>query len=96
MRQQRTSAGIRQGNATLQSQTSDGLRRHTVRPDEIRPGDWLRDLGTLRHVAAVEQMPSAFHTGRVLIVYFVPQPGIENLALGIDGALAAVTIWREP
>jgi len=95
MRQQKPSAGVRQGDATFQSQTFDGLQRHTVRPNEIRPGDWLRDLGTLRQVAAVEQMPSAFHAGRVFIVRFVPQPRIENLALGIDGALAAVTLWRE-
>lgn len=58
-----------------------------VGPTEIQPGDWLRDLGTLRRVETVEQ------SGAAVSVRF---------AGGVDGQFATlsvpedvpVTVWR--
>jgi hypothetical protein len=64
-----------------------------VRPHEIRVGDWLRDLGTLRQVESVEDLPSAIDSGRIFVLRFVPVPGVEDLVLGIPGTVM-VTVWR--
>ena len=74
-------------------QAFDGRRQLIVRPDEIRAGDWLRDLGTLRQVESVEELPSGTGSGRIFVVRFASAPGVEDLALGIPGAVT-VTIWR--
>ena len=64
-----------------------------VDSSEIRPGDWLRDLGTLRQVESVEELPSAVGSGRIFVVRFVSAPGVEDLVLSIPGTVT-VTIWR--
>jgi hypothetical protein len=106
LKRQHAVAGHRRANArkrastgpdspTPRNQASADLRRHAIRPDEIRPGDWLRDLGTLRQAAAVEETPSAISPGRTFIVQFIPQPGVEDRALGIASTVTTVTVWRE-
>ena len=78
---------------TLQAiQTFDRRRPVSVKPSEIRPEDWLRDLGTLRQVASVEEL-SATGLGRIIVVRFASVPGIEDLALSIPGTVA-ITVWR--
>lgn len=69
--------------------------RQTVLPDKIQVGDWLRDLGTLRQVAAVEALPAIGSSGRIFVAYFAPVPGIEDLPLGIPESVS-VTLWRAP
>ena len=80
-------------SAGMLSQAADDLTRHTVCPDEIRPGDWLRDLGTLRHVVAVEELPAVGCTERIFVVRFASMPGVEDLTLGIPSTVTVV-IWR--
>lgn len=74
-------------------QAFDGRRQVIVRPGEIRPGDWLRDLGTLRQVESVEALPPATSPGRIFVLRFVSAPGVEDLALGVPESVT-VTIWR--
>ena len=80
-------------SAGMLSQAADDLTRHTVCPDEIRPGDWLRDLGTLRQVVSMEELPAAGSSGRMFVVRFASISGVKDLALGIPGTVT-VTIWR--
>lgn len=64
-------------------------RRHPIilGPTEIRPGDWLRDLGTLRQVESVDDSASGVSV---------------RFAGGVDGQYATlsvpedvpVTVWR--
>jgi len=80
-------------SAGMPPQDADDVTRHTLRPDEIQPGDWLRDLGTLRHVVSVEKLPAAGSTGPIFVVRFASMPGVENLTLGIPSTIT-VTVWR--
>lgn len=81
------------GPAEPRIQAFDGRRQFIVRASEIRPGDWLRDLGTLRQVESVEVLPSETGSDRIFVARFASMPGIEDLALGIPSAVT-VTIWR--
>lgn len=74
-------------------QAFDNRRQIIVRPDEIRPGDWLRDLGTLREVESAEESPSAVGSGRIFVLSFMSAPGVEDLVLSIPGTVT-ITIWR--
>ena len=74
-------------------QTFDSRRQFIVCPGEIRPGDWLRDLGTLRQVESVEESSSAVDLERLFVLRFVSAPGVEDLALGIPSTVT-ITIWR--
>jgi hypothetical protein len=58
-------------------------------PSEIRPGDWIHDLGTLRQVDYVDSI------GTVHIVHFRFQEGVPHLALGASSGVP-VTVWRAP
>jgi hypothetical protein len=71
----------------------DHWQRAIVDPNEIRLGDWLRDLGVLRQVVSVEDFPATGGSGRFLVVRFAPAPGIEDLVLKIPDTVT-VTIWR--
>jgi len=74
------------------SEGANDRRPFITTPDEIRPGDWLRDLGTLRQAVSVEEL-SATGSGRILVVRFASAPGVEDLALTIPDAVA-ITVWR--
>jgi hypothetical protein len=71
-------------------QVFDQRRPVFVEPSEIRAGDWMRDLGTLRQVESVE---TADGPARGVAVRFVG---------GVDGAYAtlsvhegvSVAVWR--
>ena len=86
-------AGGRQLVSAPRVQAFDGRRQVIVRPDEIRAGDWLRDLGTLRQVESVEDSLSAAGSGRIFVMRFVSVPGVEDLVLSIPSTVT-VTVWR--
>jgi len=67
-----------------------------VPPAEIGPGDWLRDLGTLRQVESVDAIGDVTSPGMIYIIHFVVQPGAANKALGISSRRPSVIVWREP
>lgn len=66
-----------------------------VDPSEIRPGDWMRDLGTLRQVESVQAASDQRTQGTLTAVRFVD---------GVDGRFGTlsvpenvkVTVWRTP
>jgi hypothetical protein len=74
-------------------QTFDNRRQLIVGPDEIRSGDWLRDLGTLRQIESVEMPSAATDSDLLFVLRFISAPGVEDLALGIPNTVT-VTIWR--
>lgn len=76
--------------------TTDTRRQHVVTPAEIRPGDWLRDLGTLRRVESVDAIGDATSPEMIYIIHFVVQPGVANKALGISSRRPSVIVWRDP
>jgi len=57
-------------------------------PSEIKPGDWLEDLATLRQVESVDSI------GTLHVVHFLYQDGIPTLARGIASG-TALTVWRD-
>jgi len=76
-------------------QTFDARHQCVVSPAEIRPGDWMRDLGTLRRVEFVDAIGVAAGSGLLYIIHFVERPGVANKALGISSLASAVVVWRE-
>jgi hypothetical protein len=76
-------------------QAFDARHQRVVSPAEIRPGDWMRDLGTLRRVEFVDDLGVAAGSGLVHIIHFVEQPGVANKVLGISSVAPAVVVWRE-
>jgi hypothetical protein len=72
-------------------QTFDHRHPIIIKPSEIRAGDWMRDLGTLRQVESVASAEGPCADG--VSVRFVD---------GVDGAYATlsvrehvpVTVWR--
>ena len=75
--------------------TFDHRQPVIVHPSEIKPGDWLCDLGTLRQVASVDAMSLQTGPGMIHILHFVPQSGVANRALGFSTHADEVTIWRD-
>lgn len=69
--------------------TLHAFDRHPVivDPSELRPGDWLRDLGTLRKVETVD------HSGPGASVRFVDGVPGEFETLSFPEAIP-VTVWR--
>jgi hypothetical protein len=76
-------------------QTFDDRQPIIVHPSEIKPGDWLSDLGTLRQVASVDAMSLQNGPGMLHIVHFEPQSGVASTALGFSTQTDTVTGWRE-
>jgi hypothetical protein len=76
-------------------QTFDQRRPVIVGPSEIRPGDWLHDLGTLRQVDVIDTISVRTAASLVHLIHFVAQPGVKNLVLGLTD-LASVPVWRTP
>ncbi|HTJ71452.1 MAG TPA: hypothetical protein VL551_28175 [Actinospica sp.] len=58
-----------------------------VGPTEVRPGDWLRDLGTLRRVEAVET------SGSGVSIRFAGGVDGQFATLSVPGDVP-VTVWR--
>lgn len=72
-------------------------RRHQIllgNPGEIVAGDWLRDLGTFRQVERSEMLPSRLGSGPLVVLCFVPRPGVPDLTLAITWAVK-ITVWRD-
>ena len=80
--------------STTKIQTFDNRQPLIVHPSEIKPGDWLSDLGTLRQVASVDAMSLQSGPGMLHILHFEPQPGVANTALGFSTQADPVTVWR--
>ena len=75
--------------------TFDHRQQMLVDPNEIRPGDWLHDLGVLRQVDSIDTIGGNGGPGTLYILHFVEQPGVHNRALGLSGsAPGQLTIWR--
>lgn len=74
-------------------QAFDGRRQVILRPDEIRSGDWLRDLGTLRQVVSMEELPAVGGAGQLFVLHFALVAGVEDLVLTIPSTVV-VTVWR--
>lgn len=70
-------------------------QRHPVivGPSEIRPGDWMNDLGTLRQVEYVDMISVRTGSGVLRLVHFRDQPGVPNLVRGVSEG-TDLTIWR--
>ena len=75
-------------------ETFDGRRQLMVRPDEIREGDWLRDVGTLRQVVSVEAAAWPFGSDQAYLLRFAEASGLPHLSLSIPAAVETVTVWR--
>lgn len=76
-------------------QTFDNRQQIIVAPGEIKPGDWLRDLGTLRQVGYVDALSVNSGPGTLYVIHFTAQSGVADKALGISSSTQQVTIWRE-
>ena len=71
--------------------TFDGRYPATLEgPSQIRSGDWLHDLGTLRQVDHVDSIDT------VHVVRFRFQAGVPHLARGFSSSGGPVNVWRTP
>lgn len=66
-----------------------------VDPSEIRPGDWMRDLGTLRQVESVQTTDDQPTQGSHAAVRFVDGVDGRYGTLSIPRGVK-VTVWRTP
>lgn len=82
-------------------QAPTDAQRLTVKPSEIRLGDWMRDLGRLRQVHTIE--PVGDGVGRaddetkssaLYVIRFADEPDGDFATMGVWEAFP-VTIWRE-
>ena len=87
---------VRHGGPALRIQAFDSRRQFIVRPDQIRKGDWLRDLGMLRQVAAVDVTERPSSHDRAFVLRFTETPAVPHLSLSIPSTVEAVTVWRAP
>ncbi|MBR7830255.1 hypothetical protein KDK95_28390 [Actinospica sp. MGRD01-02] len=83
-------------SASHRIQTFDNRRQFIVRPDQIRKGDWLRDLGTLRQVASVTVRDRPSCHDRSFVLRFTETPAVQHLSLSIPSTVETVTVWRAP
>lgn len=75
------------------TQPLDGRQAVIVDPSEIKPGDWMSDLGTLRQIDYVDTLGVRTGPGVVHIVHFKHQQGVSNLVRGISEG-TSLTVWR--
>ena len=70
-------------------------QRHPVivEPSQIRTGDWMRDLGTLRQVESIEEVDDPCAQG--VCVRFVDGVNGRYATLNVRRGVA-VTVWRAP
>ncbi|MBR7824692.1 hypothetical protein KDK95_00100 [Actinospica sp. MGRD01-02] len=78
-----------------QAPEHQGLQRLTVRPSEIRIGDWMRDLGRLRRVESVEPVEDKVIPSTLYTIRFTDDAHGAYPTLGVREAVP-LTIWREP
>jgi hypothetical protein len=70
-------------------------QRLTMKPSEIRPGDWLRDLGRLRQVGDIGPVDTEVVPSTLYLIRFVDQPDCDFGTMGVREE-TPVTVWREP
>lgn len=66
---------------------------HHAYPHELKPGDWLEDLGAWRQIDSVDTIgrgPRVLH-----IVHFKPAPGIATTARCFSRETDPIPIWRQ-
>jgi hypothetical protein len=78
-----------------QIQAPSNAQRLTVKPSEIRPGDWMRDLGRFRRVESIEPVEGEVASTTLFVIQFEDEPKADFGTLGVWEAIPA-TIWREP
>jgi hypothetical protein len=86
---------------TAQIQAPPNTRRLTVKPSEIRAGDWMRDLGRLRQVETIEPVGDGIsradgeaRSSELYVIRFADEPDGDFATMGVWEAFPA-TIWRE-
>lgn len=84
-----------------QTQAPTNAQRLTVRPSEIRLGDWMRDLGRLRQVTMVDPLGDGVgcaddetESSALYVIRFADDPDGDFATMGVWEAFP-VTIWRE-
>ena len=84
---------------TAQIQTPTNTQRLTVKPSEIRAGDWMRDLGRLRQVDTIEPLADGITradgeatSSELYVIRFADADG-EFATMGVWEAFPA-TVWR--
>ena len=86
---------------TVQIQAPTNMRQLTVKPSEIRSGDWMRDLGRLRQVDTIapvgdgmSQADDKAKSSELYVIRFADEPDGDFATMGVWEAFPA-TIWRE-
>jgi len=77
--------------ATRTIQAFDHRQPVIVNPSEIRPGDWMRDLGTLRQVESVETTDDQTLPGT--LIRFADAVDGQYGTLSVREGVK-VTVWR--
>ena len=85
--------------ANVKAQTN--TERLTVKPSEIRSGDWMRDLGRFRQVETIEpvgdgisQADDEAKSSELFVIRFADEPNGDFATMGVWEAFPAA-IWRE-
>jgi hypothetical protein len=86
---------------TAQIQAPANTQQLTVKPSEIRSGDWMRDLGRLRQVDTIEPVGDGISraddeakASELFVIRFADEPSGDFATMGVWEAFPA-TIWRE-
>jgi len=80
---------------TAQIQEPTNTQRLTLKPSEIRRGDWMRDLGRLRRVDTIEPVGDEITSETLYVIQFEDEPKADFGTMGVRAA-TPVTVWREP
>lgn len=87
--------------ATANIQAPTNTQRLTVKPSEIRVGDWMRDLGRLRQVDTIEALSNGIkrtdidaESSELYVLRFADEPDGDFGTMGVWETFP-VTIWRE-
>lgn len=84
-----------------QIQAPTNAQRLTLKPSEIRLGDWMRDLGRLRQVNTIEPLGDGVSrtddetkSSPLYVIRFADEPDGDFATMGVWEAFP-VTVWRE-
>lgn len=84
-----------------QIQAPTNAQRLTLKPSEIRSGDWMRDLGRLRQVNTIEPLGDGVSrtddetkSSALYVIRFADEPDGDFATMGVWEAFP-VTVWRE-